>query len=429
LKIEKVELSFENRARGKLAGWLTGILLTGALVACLLYGRPTAGQYGEPYGIARAIHRGDGFADPFGDRTGPTAWVAPVYPTLLAGLLWLGDGNRDVVTVGLICLHVPVLIGTSLLVVALGWHTSRFRGAAIAAAVFFLGTLYHFRYWFEYVDDPWLVMLTLDVLLAGFCWLRPLEHRTRAAAWGIAGGLCALTNPIVGFAWGVGSLLLAMRQRAWRTFAVAVLCASATLAPWTVRNYLVFGRLLPVKSNLAFELYQSQCLQRDGLLRNFHSHPAGGGGPEGRVYRRLGEMAFMDRKWEQYWEAVRDHPIGSLNRIASRALGATLWYAPFDWREDPARSWLLWTKRLTHPLPFLALVFLVFTSIYQPLSLPQRTVIAVYLLYLLPYVISSYYERYAAPLLAVKVLLVAWSVERLVSCCFNSSSPCRTRNS
>jgi hypothetical protein len=310
------------------------------------------------------------------------------------------------------------------LVVALGWQTSRVRGAALAAVVFFLGTLYHFRYWFKYIDDPWLMLLTLDVLLAGFCWMRPLERWPRAAAWGLAGGLCALINPIVGFAWGIGTLLLAGRLRTWRTCAVAALGAAATLAPWTIRNYLVLGRLVPVKSNLAFELYQSQCLQRDGLLRNVHSHPGAGGGPEGNAYRRLGEMDYLDRKWEQYCEAVRDHPIGSLNRIANRALGATLWYEPFDRHEGPAPPWLrslatsnheLWTKRLTHPMPFLALVFLVLTSVYQPLSLPQRTVIAVYLLYLLPYVITSYYERYAVPLLAVKVLLVAWAVERLFS--------------
>src|SRR5271157_1961566 len=36
--------------------------------------------------IARALASGDGFANPFGGRTGPTAWVPPLYPALMAGI-------------------------------------------------------------------------------------------------------------------------------------------------------------------------------------------------------------------------------------------------------------------------------------------------------------------------------------------------------
>ena len=36
--------------------------------------------------IARSIARGEGFANPLYDKTGPTAWMAPVYPYLLAGV-------------------------------------------------------------------------------------------------------------------------------------------------------------------------------------------------------------------------------------------------------------------------------------------------------------------------------------------------------
>jgi len=409
-------MSWDVRVVGsKWAGRLTAIVLGAALIGCAIHGRLTARQFGEPYNIARALHRGEGFANPFGDRVGPTAWVAPVYPAILAGLLWLGDGDRDRVTAGLICFHVLVLMGTGILVLALARQTTQRLGVTVLGVVFFLATLYHFRYWFQHVDDPWLSLLALDVLLAGFCWLRPLERWPRAAAWGLVGGLCALTSPIVGFVWGIGSLLLAVRQRAWTSFAVAALCALVTLAPWAIRNYLVFGRLIPVKSNLAFELYQAQCLQRDGLLQNFRSHPGGAAGAEGLAYRRLGEGAYLDRKWEQYQEAVRAHPIDLLDRVSSRAVGATLWYVPFDRTEEAAQPWLLWIRRLTHPLPFLALLLLLLTSMHKPLSLPQQTVIGVYLLYLLPYVASSYYERYAVPLLAVKVLLVIWGMDRLLA--------------
>jgi len=41
-------------------------------------------------------------------------------------------------------------------------------------------------------------------------------------------------------------------------------------------------------------------------------------------------------------------------------------------------------------------------------------ILATYALYLLPYIGVSYYERYAMPLLAVKVLLVIWAADRLL---------------
>src|SRR5690349_12716587 len=53
----------------------------------------------ENYYIARSLVRGHVFANPFGERTGPTAWMPPALPALLAGLLWACDGDRDAVMV------------------------------------------------------------------------------------------------------------------------------------------------------------------------------------------------------------------------------------------------------------------------------------------------------------------------------------------
>jgi len=231
------------------------------------------------------------------------------------------------------------------------------------------------------------------------------------------GGLSAQINPIVGFAWGILSLLVAFRQRAWGRLGPAVLLAGLTLIPWTVRNSLTFGRLIPVKSNLAYELYQSQCLQSGGLIqwRTFSRFPGNPNTPEGREFRELGEIAYLDRKRQQFWQAVCADPTSFLDRVVERSLGTTLWYVPFDPpSETRNRPVAFWVSRLTFPLPFLALLVLLFTSVWKPLHPAQWMVIGVYGLYLLPYVVASYYERYGMPLLGVKVLLVLWAVDRLL---------------
>ena len=45
----------------------------------------------EYLNIAKAMVDGDGFANPFHEKTGPTAWMPPVLPAILAVLWWACD--------------------------------------------------------------------------------------------------------------------------------------------------------------------------------------------------------------------------------------------------------------------------------------------------------------------------------------------------
>lgn len=370
----------------------------------------------EYFNIARALAAGKGFANPFTDAdTGPTAWMPPVFPVILAGLLWAFDDSHEVVMAVVVLLQTFTLVGTGFLVLALTRRAARRVGAAVAASAFLVVLFADFRWYFQFTHDWWLIMLTLDLLVAAACWLRPLRRWWTAAGWGLFGGLCALVNPIVAAVWGAWSLTAASRDRGWPRLAVAVLAAGLVLAPWTVRNYLVFGRLIPVKSNVAYELYQSQCLQPDGLLRlsTFRQHPYASSSRERRDYVALGETAFLEEKRGQFWRAVREDPGDFADRVAARFLGATLWYEPFDRTEAAERPGALWFCRLVHPLPFLGVLVLVFTALRERLDRTRWTAIGVYFLYLLPYIAVSYYDRYAVPLLGAKVLLTVWGLDRL----------------
>ncbi len=371
----------------------------------------------EYFNIARSLAKGQGFSSPFPETTEPTAWMPPILPGILAALLWACDGDRDAVMVVVVFLQTSVLAGTGLLVLALAVRATRRLGAIATTTVFFTFLLCNFHLCFQNTHDCWLVMFGIDVLVAWLCWFAPLDGGKAAVGWGLVGGLCALITPVLGFAWGASSLVLALRRRAWRRLALAALAAGLAIAPWTIRNFVVFGRLIPVKSNAAYELYQSQCLQPTGLLHGttFASHPYGSGTRERREYRTLGEMAFLDRKREQFWQSVGADPLDFLDRAACRFLGATLWYEPMDPAREARHPWSLWYSRLTHPLPFLGLLVLVVTGVLQPLGRPQWVAIGVYLLYLLPYAAISYYERYALPLLGAKVLLVLFAADRLLS--------------
>jgi hypothetical protein len=293
------------------------LAIAGVVIACMIYAnlslaasRPEHYRYFPPFqaginrninwelgheyfNIARSLAAGEGFANPFPGRTGPTAWMPPVLPTLLAGLWWMCDGNRGAVVVIVLVVQTLVLIATGWLTLVLAHQSTRRIGAGTVAGIFIAALLCNFQDCFQANADRWITLLMLDAMIAGFCWGRPLHTWPRAAAWGFFGGLCALTGPIAGFAWGVLSVTIGLRDRAWIRLVVMLLVFALLLAPWTIRNYLVFGRWIPVKSNLAYELYQSHCLQSDGILqgRTLGLHPYQRRSRERRDNDTLGEAA------------------------------------------------------------------------------------------------------------------------------------------
>src|SRR5947208_16916318 len=69
---------------------------------------------GEYFNIAQAIVDGRGFSDPFGEATGPTAWMPPLFPALLAFILWVVRSRALVAAVILALTHASVAtIGTT----------------------------------------------------------------------------------------------------------------------------------------------------------------------------------------------------------------------------------------------------------------------------------------------------------------------------
>jgi hypothetical protein len=368
---------------------------------------------GEYYSIAGALVSGRGFADPFQEQTGPTAWMPPVLCWVMAALRWATGSDRELVTAVIILLQDLTLIGTGLLVIEFARRTTGRVG--LATMIFVAVLLGNFHHCFQFTHDCWIILATLDLLIAGLVWARPLDFSWRAATgWGAFGGVCALISPVIGFTWGILALAGGWRRGQRVRLALALLAAGLTVAPWVIRNYLVFGRFIPVKSNLAYELHQSQCMQAGGVLRApaFSNHPSGHNGEERRWYQQVGETAYLDEKWHLFRDAVRANPGDFVQRVTNRFLAATLVYVPFNPSDEVRRPGVLWLNRLAYPLPFLCLLVLVCTARWRPLTHAQRIVMGVYVVYLLPYVLVSYYERYKFPVIVAEAALLVWGIDR-----------------
>ncbi len=364
--------------------------------------------------IARAIRNGDGFSDPFGERSGPTAWMPPVIPYILATLYWMFEDHRKPVVVTVVVFQALVVLMTAAIVIS---EARRQRVLIIGYISLCIGLAANFQQLFQITHDVWLQLLLVNLIWLGF--QRRWSCVRGVLQWGLFGGLTALSSPILGGVWAMittyrWTLTRKARHQvrskqfdAWLSLACVAMISLTVVIPWTVRNHRQFDRLLPIKSNGMFELWQSQCLDDDGVLdrRTTALHPWPSNGPLRKEYLQLGEIGFVDRYSTLVTAAIAANPWDFCTRITRRFLAATILYQSHDMDEH-----LIWPtrfKKIVFPLPVVAIVLLLASGKWKQRKV--ASVIAIYICVLLPFVLVSYYDRYAAPLVGMKMLAVVYA--------------------
>ncbi len=96
--------------------------------------------------------------------------------------------------------------------------------------------------------------------------------------------------------------------------ALALLCC----LPWTVRNYVVFHRFIPLRSNFGFELYVGNNENYDERRRDLPA--AITYELEVLRYLRMGETAFMDEEKHKALQFIATHPRVELELTGKRFL-------------------------------------------------------------------------------------------------------------
>jgi hypothetical protein len=129
--------------------------------------------------------------------------------------------------------------------------------------------------------------------------------------YGLLWGLALMTNPSLG---SMLPLLLgwaAYRGLRYRSMslsrsALALSIAFLCCVPWTIRNYVTFHRLIPLRSNFALELWAGNNDSYDETLQIVP--PPDPARAELREYVRVGETAYMAEKWQAGTKFIRTHP-------------------------------------------------------------------------------------------------------------------------
>jgi len=287
--------------------------------------------------------------------------------------------------------------------------------------------LVDFRYVFQTTHDGVVFAGVFAAVIALVRQNRGLKDRwANAWLWGGVGGLAALSSPTIAMAWIALSAyqLLTAENLRRRHVAVGGLIALLVVAPWMVRNAIVFHRFVPIKSNAGYELYQSLFDEPSGVLtmKAMQSHPVGSFRMHGLRYRELGEIKFVAEKRSQAMVAIRREPMIYLADVTRRLAACTVNLPHvIDMMRD---SWFHRLSQVLHLLTFVGFVVLTIDRSRSDRRLLTCCVIG-YVSYLLPYVLLSFYARYLTPLLLIRVLFTAyalrWLFERLVGMAGNFS--------
>ncbi len=264
----------------------------------------------ETGNIAYALAQGKGFSNVFRTETGPTAWLAPVYPLIVAATFKLFGTFTARAFFACVALNILFSSAACVPIFFVGKRVGELGVAAGAAwlwAVFPTGVMMPFE---------WIWDTSLSALLAALILWATLElvESEKWLDWGVYGvlwGLALMTNP------GLGLLLPLLlgwtafrgcRESSlrWKRAGVAAGLAILCCLPWTIRNYVAFHQFIPVRSNLPFELWL-------GNNDIFDEHARGGRRSitrteEARRYAQLGETGYMAEKWVLATSFIKTHP-------------------------------------------------------------------------------------------------------------------------
>jgi hypothetical protein len=291
----------------------------------------------------------------YGSDSGPSAHVAPVYATLLAGVYWLLGPDT---MAGRLGQEILGILGTSAGIALLPLVAQKARlnsWAGWSAGI--LMALCPLNLWNE-TSGGWeqsYSTIALSGLLLGFIALHnsAWENHRLVLGLGILLGLAGLLSPSIlpGGVLMVLAELVSRQNLKWRVVRGSLLLFLTFLVcifPWGIRNYRVMGGFVLFRSNFGLEMAIGNNAYANGktfdtawddpfnLLAQMH--PFSNRTERSRLLE-IGELAYMGEKWQAARQWIVDHP-GEFASLTCRRF-ALFWFPPENmWSPSVSSRWV-----------------------------------------------------------------------------------------
>ena len=356
--------------------------------------------------IARSIALGEGFSNPYGGNTGPTAWEPPLYPYLMGGVFKVFGVYSYASAWVLLTINGLLAVLTCIPVYLIAERIFGERVAIWSARTWAL--LPYVWYW----SIHWLWDTTLTPLVLSLIFLIALEMEDWPglrgwAIFGVLWGVGALANPsMLTFLPFCGLWIWRQRFKGGLPSLAGVAVSSAVfflvLSPWLIRNYEVFGRFVFLRDDFGLQLRLGNWKGADGMLMAYLQPSQNK--LEFEKFQRMGELEYSADCKRLAVEWIRENPgrfaVVSLKRFFYYWNGVpreTSSVAPVDFRsslflatsvlaiwglgralrQKRRGAWLFAGLALTYPTTY---YFVFVNARYRHVIEPELFIMAVFLL-------------------------------------------------
>ncbi len=307
---------------------------------------------GEMGRIARALATGFGYADPFTGHTGPTAWVPPLYPLLLAGIFKVFGVYTAQSAWVILAINSIFSAATSPVIYEIAARCFHSQGNSRARKIaLWSGWLWALhpaamQYAVRWVWDMSVATFVFSKLVVLALRVRGVGEQlpasqtqttSRWAVFGVLSGVIGLINstlllflPVCGLWMLLGIVQGAMKgdvkdkaalPRALLKAVMAAALFFACLTPWVWRNWRVFHAFVPIRGNFGAELHSSVAEGYDGFTLG-GPVPICDACPEYKEYKRMGELIYVRQEKRLAEEYIGSHKV----RFAQLALKRFYFY-------------------------------------------------------------------------------------------------------
>jgi len=270
--------------------------------------------------IGLHIAQGLGYSSPLKFPSGPTAWITPVYPYLLAGVFKIFglETVRSLVAMKVLNNLFSALVCFPLFAIARRLFGTQMAIAAVVMWILYIPAFYWPTAW---IWDTSLAALAVTLLLWATYELEDKEKTWWWAGYGALWAFAALVNAaVVSILPGLFAYC-AYRARKrgapWiRLTAIAAVAFAAGISPWVIRNEIVFHGKVFMRSNFGLELWLGNNPEAPGTWTPW-LHP-NDNDTEGRHFAKVGELAYMQEKERIALEFMKTHPSDVMHSVFHR---------------------------------------------------------------------------------------------------------------
>ncbi len=275
--------------------------------------------------IGRSIALGQGFSNPYGGNTGPSAWEPPLYPYLIGGVFKIFGVYTYASAWVLLSINSLLASITTVPVYLIAHKTFGPRVAIWSARAWALNP--YVWYW----SVHWIWDTTFTPLMLALIFLVSLKmvllkmtaleltatENNQWAGWrgwilfGALWGVGALANPtMLAFLPFCGLWVWRQRYRRGLPSLAGVVLSSfvffLVLSPWLVRNYEAFGRVVFIRDDFGLQFRLGNNKLADGML--IATLQPNLTKLEFEKFQRLGEIAYETDCRREAFDWIRANP-------------------------------------------------------------------------------------------------------------------------